>query len=547
MSLQKILQATVVLSAVDNMTRVVQQASQASQTALSRFERGTQQTQQRLDSMGNTALLTGGVIVGALGYAVKAAADLESQQVALKTAFQGNQVAADAAFKTIQSFATQTPYEMTEVLNSFLKLKNMGLDPSQEALTAYGNTASAMGKDLNQMIEAVADAATGEFERLKEFGIKAKSQGDRVAFTFQGVTTTVGKNSKEIEKYLIGIGQTKFAGGMEAQSQTVNGKLSTLKDNFAQAAAAIGNTLLPAISSIFETITPVLESIQHFAQENQGVVKVIAAVGVGLLALGGIFKIGSAAISVMTTVWKGLNFVMTAFRTIMIAVNYVFALNPILVSVLAIAAAVYLIYRNWDTLKPYFVKVWNVVKGIFSTAIKTLKYYLWDLNPVVLIYNNWSKIVDFFRNLWETVKGLFRSFVDWIFNIPSMMYDAGASMMNSLWEGIKAMAYKPIQAIKDVASSIGSAIGINGNVSIAQQAQQMQQAQQSSLGLTPQGGGATTNLNKVSSGTSVNYSPTITINGGENGGGMVEMLAKHKDEILRHIKEAEAKKERTKY
>ena len=30
-----------------------------------------------------------------------------------------------------------------------------------------------MGKDITQMIEAVADAATGEFERLKEFGIKA--------------------------------------------------------------------------------------------------------------------------------------------------------------------------------------------------------------------------------------------------------------------------------------------------------------------------------------------------------------------------------------
>jgi len=547
MSLQKILQATVVLSAVDNMTRVVQRASQASQTALGRFERGTQQTQQRLDGMGNAALLTGGVIVGAFGYAVKAAADLESQQVALKTAFQGNQVAADAAFKTIQDFATKTPYEMTEVLNSFLKLKNMGLDPSEKALTAYGNTASAMGKSLDQMIEAVADAATGEFERLKEFGIKAKSQGNNVAFTFQGVTTTVGKNSKEIEKYLIGIGNTKFAGGMEAQSQTVNGKLSTLKDNFAQAAAAIGNTLLPAISSIFETITPALEAIQHFAQENQTVVKVIAAVGVGLLALGGIFKVASGAISVITTVWKGLNFVMSAFRTIMIAVNYVFALNPILVSVLAISAAIYLIYRNWDTLKPYFVKLWNGIKYVFTTAIKAIKFYLWDMNPVVLIYNNWSKVVDFFRNLWGTVKGLFQSFVDWIFNIPSMMYDAGANMMNSLWEGLKAMAYKPIQAVKDVASSISSYLG-GGSLSSTIQLAQQAQAQQSGLSVMPQSGATnSTTLNKVNSGTAVNYSPTITINGGGDGAGLVDMLSQHKDEILRHIKEEQARKERKTY
>jgi hypothetical protein len=38
-----------------------------------------------------------------------------------------------------------------------------------------------MGKDMMQMIEAVADASTGEFERLKEFGIKASKQGDQVA------------------------------------------------------------------------------------------------------------------------------------------------------------------------------------------------------------------------------------------------------------------------------------------------------------------------------------------------------------------------------
>ena len=35
-----------------------------------------------------------------------------------------------------------------------------------------------MGKSLNQMIEAVADATTGEFERLKEFGIKARTHGE---------------------------------------------------------------------------------------------------------------------------------------------------------------------------------------------------------------------------------------------------------------------------------------------------------------------------------------------------------------------------------
>jgi hypothetical protein len=98
-----------------------------------------------------------------------------------------------------------------------------------------------MGKGLNDMVEAVADAATGEFERLKEFGIRASSEGDNVKFTFKGVTTTVGKNSKEIEGYLIKLGETNFSGGMKKQSETLAGKFSTLKDTFSLTMAAFAD------------------------------------------------------------------------------------------------------------------------------------------------------------------------------------------------------------------------------------------------------------------------------------------------------------------
>jgi hypothetical protein len=166
------------------------------------------------------------------GLATNSAMSNETMQIALKTAFGGNAELANKASKNIKEFAKTTPYETKEVMNSFIKLKNLGLDPSTKALTAYGNTASGMGKDLNQMIEAVADASTGEFERLKEFGIKASKQGDKVAFTFQGVTKTISNNSKDIETYLQNIGNVNFVGGMEAQSKSLSGIISTMKDNF---------------------------------------------------------------------------------------------------------------------------------------------------------------------------------------------------------------------------------------------------------------------------------------------------------------------------
>lgn len=136
------------------------------------------------------------------------------------------------AFSVLQQFAKETPYGLNQAVEGFTKLVALGLNPSKEALISYGNTAAAMGKDLNQMIEAVADASTFEFERLKEFGIKSSQRADTVSFTFRGVTTTVKKNSEEIQKYLLNIGNTDFAGAMETRSKTLDGQLSSLADSF---------------------------------------------------------------------------------------------------------------------------------------------------------------------------------------------------------------------------------------------------------------------------------------------------------------------------
>jgi hypothetical protein len=175
-----------------------------------------------------------GLVVAAAGSAtvlVDAQREFDKLNASLITA-TGSSANAALAFQAIQNLAATTPYSVNEVTQAFVKLRNLGLDPSERAIISYGNTAAAMGKDLNQMIEAVADAATGEFERLKEFGIKAKQQGDQVSFTFQGVTTTVGKNAGEIEGYLRKLGDVNFAGAMAERAKTLDGAISNLSDAF---------------------------------------------------------------------------------------------------------------------------------------------------------------------------------------------------------------------------------------------------------------------------------------------------------------------------
>lgn len=186
-------------------------------------------------SAGRSVVKFGAIISGITAAAalpvLKVAKEFEKLEASLKTVTGSAENAANA-MAGIQKFAKETPFQVSEIADAFIKLTALGLEPSEEALRSYGNTASAMGKSLDQFIEAVADATTNEFERLKEFGIKSKQEGDKVSFTFQGVTTTVKKSSEDITGYLQGIGNTQFAGAMTDQMNTLDGRLSNLGDSF---------------------------------------------------------------------------------------------------------------------------------------------------------------------------------------------------------------------------------------------------------------------------------------------------------------------------
>ena len=98
-----------------------------------------------------------GLSVGAFTASViKTTAEYEKLNASLKSV-TGSQIEATRAMELVKGLASDTPFSVQQLTESFIKLKSLGLEPSEEALISYGNTASAMGKDLNQMIEAVAE------------------------------------------------------------------------------------------------------------------------------------------------------------------------------------------------------------------------------------------------------------------------------------------------------------------------------------------------------------------------------------------------------
>lgn len=192
-----------------------------------------------------------GVLGTAAGYLFKTqfvdtAAEFEKLQTILKTLEGGNVQKAKQAFGWINDFAAKTPYDLKTVTDAFVKLRAYGIDPIKgDTLKSLGDTASAMGKSIMDAVEAIADAVTGENERLKEFGIKAAKDGGRIIYSY---TDRAGKQRQKavdasnrdlIRSTLTAIWNEKYAGAMEEQSRTWQGMMSNLGDQWTRFTARV--------------------------------------------------------------------------------------------------------------------------------------------------------------------------------------------------------------------------------------------------------------------------------------------------------------------
>jgi len=228
-------------------------------------------------------------------------AEFERYNVQLQT-IEGSAKGAAKSMDWIKDFATKTPYELSQVTDAFVQLKAFGIDPvANDTLRILGDTSSAMGKTLDQAVQAFADASTGEFERLKEFGVQARVVGDQVSFVYQqnGVemSKSADKNSREmIQSTLKGIWNDRYQGGMDKMSQTWDGMVSNLGDTWTNFQAEIGK------AGVFDAAKGVLNGLMDVLSGTSEQSKVLASDISGVLVEGISFSIealGSLAKGVM--------------------------------------------------------------------------------------------------------------------------------------------------------------------------------------------------------------------------------------------------------
>jgi len=411
-------------------------------------------------TLGLTVPITGLITAG-----INYNATMETFSANLTTLLNGNQQEADKLLNSLKEMANTTPFETTALVKATQTMLGFGIevDKSQkylkqlgdismgdaqklESLTlAFSQVSSAgklSGQDLLQMINSgfnplnIISQKTGEsMASLKERMGEGALSAEEVAQALEWATEEGGL----------------FYGAMDKASQTTQGKLSTLKDEFNSAVGELTTGLLPVFTKLIDKLTEMARWFSNLSpQQKDFVVKmglILAAIGPVVTIIGKLISVGSKIKTIVTLI-KSWNLVTKAMTVAQKALNLVMETNKIALvisGITALISAIVLLWNNCEWFRDGVMVVINAIVGFFQGAI----------DFVVGLFNS---IIDFVKNNWQS---LLLFLVNPFAGAFKLIYDnceGFRNIVNNILETIKNAFSKAFETIKNTISNIWNSI-----------------------------------------------------------------------------------------
>jgi tape measure domain-containing protein len=256
---------------------------------------------------------------GALAFPLKMAADMEQLGIGLEI-FMGSASAAQAMMKEIATFAKNTPFGLRDVAENAQSLLRARVAASSviPVLNALGNASNGEQEKLSGLVLAYSQM----MGKGKLIAQEANQMNERGLSPMLVLSEATGRSVTELQ-------QAMEAGAISSEYFTAalqsvygpGGRLGTILDRQAKSAYGLLGILIDAVSmglkplgeAAIEILKPIAtfaigaaDAFAAFAAKNQGLAKTVAAVLIGLVAVGGVLTgVGLAALA-LSTVAGGL-------------------------------------------------------------------------------------------------------------------------------------------------------------------------------------------------------------------------------------------------
>jgi len=362
---------------------------------------GLKKFQQEAESLGGSLSKVGGSLIGigaalsagvtlpivALGKAAMgAASELEDLQTSFSVLLGDREKAAKLA-EDIQKMGASTPYESRDLAQATKTMLSFGIAHEKvlPIMARVGDVAlgnkdrfsslslqmakmTSLGRLQGDMLNSMVDAGFNPLQTI------AKQTGKTVADLTKELEK--GKISAEMVFEALRIETSKggkFFNGMLTASETLSGRISTLKDDFTQLLGAIGTDLLDTAKTLvihLDNAIKLLRSMVDMFTKLPKPIKaavysfaaIVAAIGPILLALGGVIAfIGAIAegVAVIVANWAVISGILATIGAVF---------SEIILPILAIAAAIAAVVAIFAVLKNDF----DVWKSGGKSALSTL-------------------------------------------------------------------------------------------------------------------------------------------------------------------------------
>jgi tape measure domain-containing protein len=206
-----------------------------------------------------TKLATAFGAIQAARFVFAKTAELESQSRSLAI-LAGSAQKAGQIIKELQDLGAVTPFTSTELIDSAKRLQAFGVEADKvvETTRRLADASGATGAELSGLVTAYGQVqAKGRLQgeellQFQERGIALQEELRKMygmtGEEFQKALSKGQVSAKAVEVALQNLTNTggKYANGAIAQSDTLNGRLSTLQDGVDALARRIGQVLTPA-------------------------------------------------------------------------------------------------------------------------------------------------------------------------------------------------------------------------------------------------------------------------------------------------------------
>lgn len=307
-------------------------------------------------------------------------AEMEQHTTSLEVML-GSASKASAMIEKMRDFAAKTPLTLENVISGGSLLMSYGVDESTliDTMTKLGDLASGNAEKMDRITLAYGQMlakgkVTGEeLMQMTEAGVPLQTAlAESIGVTGEEFSKMVSKGEVGIDalnKAITGLttGNGKFAGMMEKQSQTMQGMLSTLKDNLSEFMRKMGEGAFGEVKSALQEASDLLAeweedgTLDRWAQGVGVLLKNLIAflkqaISVGLdfkeaiiagavalgtfkvaIGMGNVISATVAAVKSFTTATKVATTEQAAFNAVGAANPYVFIASVALTAIAGIA------------------------------------------------------------------------------------------------------------------------------------------------------------------------------------------------------------------